>query len=634
MLNDNGPTVTTPSKPPQPPPPPMHQPSMPSTPVQTNSHQPFRDYSQTQPSPGRHISLDYGMQQQVPPGAYASPPPYQTSSGGPYPSRPAPPPLQQIGPNDLRSPSITSGPGPSPYRQTPTSSISAASGGYPFPTQTPTSPVQRHQYPPPGAYHRDSFPQPAMPVGMTGAPASVSYMQGQQVPQTPPVATPSHAFPHQRSQSTHSTPTPTSAQSQHAQYGAPFVQGSPGAIHHALPMDPQQRQSSQPPTPVAAPLSRPSQTMTFQPPSPYQQRLPVTAAYPQPSQRSPPPPLPPPLPRHSSVTTVYDPISSQDPHRRSHSHGDRDRSISVSPKTRIHSLPSSNSRPGTSISDSDPRHAHAVPTMPSTIKLEADVDRVTAPAAKRKLDDRELRPEELERREVRPPPFEDVNGRGARLDGAPPQQVSSHLASQRRRKVWLNPPVWACKLPAGQTPNNANYILYHPPQHGTVRVNGKVDSMSSRHASPEEKRAAPSAQQPHPQPAPPQAAADVDGSLSPWETSIMNEIPQSGLSKVVADFLFQNVVLNPDLSQIQSNRVQFEIEAKLGTLIERRTNQRVDRNVLSECVLAGSDDLMFRSSMSEVRVRKLLPRSHANSLGPTLRFQQISQRHGPAHAPR
>ncbi len=192
----------------------------------------FRDDNQTtQASPSRHVSQDYGAHQRST-SYFASPPPYHTPGPGPYGGRPQPPTLQQLPPNDLRSPSIATG-GPSPYRQTPTSSVSGAVGATPSPPgQTPTSPVQQHQYPPQGVYHRDSYPQPSgAAVGITGPQGAPSYMQGQPVPQTPPVATPGgHPYLHQRSQSTHSTPTPTSAQSQ-GQYGAPFIQGSPVATH-------------------------------------------------------------------------------------------------------------------------------------------------------------------------------------------------------------------------------------------------------------------------------------------------------------------------------------------------------------------------------------------------------------------
>jgi hypothetical protein len=625
MLND-GPAASTPSKPPPQPQHPPPPPAMPSTPVQTNSYQPYRDTYQTQPSPSQPMSIDRGLQQ-LPPGAYASPPPYQGSSG-PYPNRPAPPPppppLQQISPNDLRSPSVGSGPGPSPYRQTPTSSLSGTSVGYPFPSQqTPTSPVQRHQYPPPhqAAYHRDSFPQPSGPGGMTGPPGGVSYMQSQQVPQTPPVVTPGgHPYPpHQRSQSTHSTPTPTSAQSQPGQYGAPFIQGSPVATHHNLPqMETQSRQSSQPPTPVAAPLSRPAQTMSFgQPPSPYQQRMSTTATYPHPPplQRSPPAPLPPSLPRHSNATAIYDPLG-QDPLRRSQSHvtDARDRSVSVSPKTRIPSLPSSAGRPGGPVADSDPRHAHSYPA-PAMAGPDQDRERALTPAAKRKLGDRELRPEELERREVRPPPFDHPNGRAvipAKAEAAHPHasQPRTFSAPRKKRKLYTVPPVWAQKLQHGQRPTHANLSLYKPTPGHSSQINGKADSLPSRHPSPEDSRRAmpapqhSSAAQPAPAPMSGPDPSQEASLLGPWEPSITNEIPLTDTSRAIADFLFRFVIGNEDFNQIQSRGVHFEIEAKLGTLIDKHDNQPLRFPILTECILSEDGDwinrLGFRSNMSEV----------------------------------
>lgn len=610
ILNDNAPAATTPSKPP--PPPPM----MPSTPVQTNPRQPFRDYSQTHPSPGRHMSMDYSLQQ-APPGAYASPPAYP--SAGPYPTRPAqPPPLQQISPHDLRSPSITSGgPGPSPYRQTPTSSLSASSGAYPFPPQHPstTSPVQQQRYPPQGPYHRDSFPQPSMPGGMTGPPGGVSYMQaGPQVPQTPPVVTPGgHGYPHQRSQSTHSTSTPTSAHSQHAQYGAPFLQGSPVAAHHSLPhMEPPSRHSSQPPTPVAAPLNRSAQTMSFgQPPSPYQQRLPTATTYPPhpPSQTSPPQPHPPSLPRHSSSTTAaYDPVAHE-AHRRSQSRGDRDRSLSVSPKTRVPSLPGSASRPGTSVSDHDPRRVSTHPSLTMPSAMDHERERAVTPA-KRKLEDRELRPDELEKREVRPPPFENTNGRSAQIDVAPLSQSHANAFRKplKKRTKYSNPPVWGLPL-QGRRPTHANITIYRPPQHAAQAVNGTPDGPSSRHTSPEERRAIPAphtaAAAPPPQPAVPEPVPPVDAQIPPWEPSITGVMPRDAMSKVVADFLFQYVVLHPAMGEMQSRKVQFEIEAKLGTLIDKSTGQRISLPCISECVLNDQGSwLGFRSSMSEVSLSR------------------------------
>ncbi|KAK3385415.1 CYTH-like domain-containing protein [Podospora didyma] len=637
MLNDSGPAVPapTPSKqPPQPQPHPhphqhqqhQQQPALPSTPIQTMPQQSFRDYGQTQPSPSSRQMSDYGINHPMS-GAYSSPPPppYQNVAG-PYTSRPPPPPpLRHI------SPIVAPGPAASPYQQTPSSSISAAGGAYPFPptAQTPTSPVQRQQFPP-TAYHRDSYPQPSPHAGMTGPPGHASYMQGQQqqqqVPQTPPVGPPAAAQPYlQRSQSTHSTPTPTSAQSKTAHYGAPYIQHSPLVANRPLSsqMDPQ-RAPSLPPTPVAAPLSaRQAQIVPTpgygQPPSPYQQRLPGTAVYNHPpSQTSPPPPPHPSLPRHPSTQSIYDP-HSQDSLRRSQSHGDRDRSLSVSPKTRIPSLPSSAGRPGTSVADSESRYSHnhsAAPAMPSAAEPDRSRERGVTPG-KRKLEDRELRLDELEKRDVRPPPFEAANGRAGHTDTL---QSHASLKRTRKRRVYPKAPVWAQTAHKFQPLSHPNVILYRAVKHAVTQVNGKSESLlGSRHASPEEKRSMaapqagpaghpptqPSTQPPMQPPVALQESALTWGPLGPWEASITNTTPQESLTKVVADFLFKYVVLSEDMGEIQSRGVQFEIEAKLGTLVDKETNKRVSMSVLSDCVVDdGHSWMAFRSSMTESQHKK------------------------------
>ena len=615
MLNDSGPARNKSHQqgPQQPPSTPVQQPGPPS----------FRDYSQTsQASPTRHVSQDFPGQPRSASNAFASPPQYHTP--GPYGGRPQPPTLQQLPPNDLRSPSISAGGlAPSPYRQTPTSSISAGSGGYPFPPsgQTPTSPVQLHQYPPQNAYHRDSYPQPSGPVGMTAQPGAPSYVQGQPVPQTPPVGTTGvpHPYLHQRSQSTHSTSTPTSAQSQ-GQYGAPFVQGSPTTTAHPLPTDPHHRQPSQPPTPLGPPMAGPRQSSGSyaQPPSPYQQRLSSTGSYAHlqtaqasPSQNSPPPPPPPALPRHSSAQNIYDPQLAADAHRRSQSQSERGKSQSVSPKTRIPSLPSSAGHPATARSDSEshyPTHPSTTPTMMADTLRQ---DRATTPA-KRKLDDRELKQEELEKRDVRPPPFEKVNGHHASANATPVMgrvSLSPAIQKKRRKIRYQSPPVWAQSFQANRRLNAANFVLHKPVHDHIAELNGRPDAKQermSRHTSPEEKRVAPApapVQAPPVQPPPaPQAVPELPNlgkPLGPWEQSLLGTRPMDDITKAVADFLYLNVVANDRMGEINSRGIEFEIEAKLGTLIDRQTNQRMAIGAQSECVLSRGD-AVFRSSMTEV----------------------------------
>ncbi|KAK4102379.1 mRNA triphosphatase CET1 [Parathielavia hyrcaniae] len=596
ILNDNGPSSSTAGKPP-----PLlqqtsQQPTLPSTPVQPKPQQSFRDYSQTQPSPGRQISQDYGAHH-LQSGFLTSPPPFQGAPASSYANRP-PLSLQQLPTNDLRSPSLT-GPGPSPYRQTPSASLSGPSG-YPFPPQqNSTSPIQRHQYPPGGSYHRESYPQTA----------AAPYVQAPHVPQHSPVRTPTTGPPYvHQARSVQSTPTPTSAHSQSAQYGPSFAQGSP--VSSARPtqqVDTFQRRPSQPPTPGGAiPLSaRPAQSVGYaqhsQPSSPYQQRLPGPGFH-LTSQTSPPPPPPPPLPRQSTASSIQE-TQSQSSILGAEPQNDRDRSLSVSPKTRVPSLPSSSGRPSTSVTEPEPYHSqpHSAPNV---------ADRAATPM-KRKLDHRELQPDELEKRDARPPPFKEVNGRSDRVDGvalkasAKPSAVPQK--PMKKRVVYPALPPWA-QSAKDRVPAHPNRVLYQPVPHAGSQANGKLDRhpprpnsiqsrQQSRHASPEEKRTVSNAA---PAPSIPPETATPWGPLGPWEPSITNSVPQEQFSKALADFLFQYVIMNEGMGEIQSRGVKFEIEAKLGMLVDKGTNQRVELPVQTECVLSeGGNWLGFRSSMTE-----------------------------------
>ncbi|KAH8881726.1 mRNA triphosphatase CET1 [Thozetella sp. PMI_491] len=614
ILNDNGPASSRQGKPSQPAP---QQP--PSTPVQAPPGQQFRDYSQTtQASPSRPMSQDFGSQRSS--SLFGSPPPYHTPA--PYAARPQPPTLQQVPPNDMRSPSVATGPGlaPSPYRQTPTSSISGPGGGYPFPptNQTPTSPVQLHQYPPQAVYHRDSYPQPHGPAGVTGSAGGPPYMQGQPMPQTPATPGGAHPYLHQRSQSTHSTPTPTSAQSQ-GHYGVPFVQGSPAATTHPLPGDhhQHQRQPSQPPTPLGPPMpgARQSSANYAQPPSPYQQRLSSTGSYihqqsaqASPSQNTPPPPLPPGLPRHPSAQSIYEAQAATDLHRGSQSQSEREKSLSVSPKTRIPSLPSSAGRPSTSRADSESFHPQPHQSVAMGVDPDSRArDRATTPA-KRKLDDRDLKPDELEKREVRPAPFERVNGNHvpASASHAPASASASPVIPKKKKRMrYPNAPVWAQQFQNGRKLNAANYILHKPVHDHMAELNGKqeIKTERSRHASPEEKRTAPPPPPPPPQNQPPAAAPEIPNMgrpLGPWEQAITGTPPMQEIVKEVADFLYLNIVGNDRRGEIMAHGIEFEVEAKLGKLIDRNTNDRLALPVLTECVV-NHRETAFRSSMTEAQ---------------------------------
>lgn len=89
--------------------------------------------------------------------------------------------------------------------------------------------------------------------------------------------------------------------------------------------------------------------------------------------------------------------------------------------------------------------------------------------------------------------------------------------------------------------------------------------------------------------------------LGPWEWSIIKTKPPDPTIKAVADWLFLNAVSRSDFGELSSRGVEIEIEAKLGQLIDRDTNQRCEIPVQTECVLRKTTGVAFRSSMTEVR---------------------------------
>lgn len=100
------------------------------------------------------------------------------------------------------------------------------------------------------------------------------------------------------------------------------------------------------------------------------------------------------------------------------------------------------------------------------------------------------------------------------------------------------------------------------------------------------------------------------GSLGPWEPSITGFIPHEEITKILCDFLFQNVVMRNDVaagpagSAAAGHGAIIEVEAKLGHIIDQDRGERLQLPVLTECVV-NRDHPRFRttfeSSMSIVR---------------------------------
>lgn len=98
------------------------------------------------------------------------------------------------------------------------------------------------------------------------------------------------------------------------------------------------------------------------------------------------------------------------------------------------------------------------------------------------------------------------------------------------------------------------------------------------------------------------------GPLGPWEYTVTDTQPADEVTRIMADFLFPNVVLNNDVGVAPAGGGRglgavLEIEAKIGRLIDRNTNDRLQLPVMNECVISHADPnlrIAFESSMTEV----------------------------------
>lgn len=232
-----------------------------------------------------------------------------------------------------------------------------------------------------------------------------------------------------------------------------------------------------------------------------------------------------------------------------------------------------------------------------------DSDRAITPA-KRKLEDLNMSPGELEYKESKPPPGEVNGGYAERI-----KKSASPAIPRKTRIRRSQPPVWALSIHTlgKNLPSSPNYVLQKRiHSHIQPAVNGRHESTvkiehPSRQASPETRRNQHASISQQPSAVSPPNPQDQ---LGPWEASITGVKPSEELSKNVADFLFIHVINNQDMQEITSRGIQFEIEAKLGTLIDKDTNQRVDRSVATECILDDNGRVAFKSSMTEVSASK------------------------------
>ncbi|KAL9593526.1 MAG: hypothetical protein Q9179_005834 [Wetmoreana sp. 5 TL-2023] len=110
-----------------------------------------------------------------------------------------------------------------------------------------------------------------------------------------------------------------------------------------------------------------------------------------------------------------------------------------------------------------------------------------------------------------------------------------------------------------------------------------------------------------------QSQLDPAGILGPWEPSITNVIPAEELTREISNYLFSAVVQMNGVNfgpagGIAGRGAMVEIEAKIGQIIDKNTNDRIRIPVVTECMLSRTDPNLrtaFRSSMTESQHRRL-----------------------------
>ncbi|KAL8649226.1 MAG: hypothetical protein Q9210_004527 [Variospora velana] len=107
---------------------------------------------------------------------------------------------------------------------------------------------------------------------------------------------------------------------------------------------------------------------------------------------------------------------------------------------------------------------------------------------------------------------------------------------------------------------------------------------------------------------------DPTNILNDWEPTITNVIPAEELTREIMNYLFQSVVqmngvaFGPAGGSTAGSGAVVEIEAKIGQIIDKNTNDRLRLPVMTECMLSRTDPNLrtaFRSSMTAAQHSRL-----------------------------
>lgn len=184
--------------------------------------------------------------------------------------------------------------------------------------------------------------------------------------------------------------------------------------------------------------------------------------------------------------------------------------------------------------------------------------------------------------------------------------LNPKLIPEKKQKPsrWKEVPIWAQSVPRHNRPPSGNPKRVAPRQAPNVlapaQSNGQPNGIQGANGHSNQANGV------HVPVAQPTLAST--GPLGHWEPSFLNIIPAEELVRIISDWLFQNVVQRDDVGVGPAGGgtgggAVLEIEAKIGQLIDKNTNDRLRLPVLNECVVSHSDPnirIAFKSSMTEV----------------------------------
>lgn len=206
-----------------------------------------------------------------------------------------------------------------------------------------------------------------------------------------------------------------------------------------------------------------------------------------------------------------------------------------------------------------------------------------------------------------PMPVSIENNDASQSTSAPESIPEPKSTTEKKQKPsrWKEIPIWAHSVPRHNRHPNGNPRRQAPRQApialAPAQSSGQPNSMQGANGHSNQANGV------HVPVAQPTLANT--GPLGPWEPSFLNIIPAEELVRIISDWLFQNVVQRDDVGVGPAGGgtgggAVLEIEAKIGQLIDKNTNDRLRLPVLNECVVSHSDPnirIAFKSSMTEIQ---------------------------------